>query len=191
MLEAALRAYHVGLMMMWEHSQHGTPAVAHELLMSVAIVAMVRIEQVTTIVSDAYVVRRRACDHLRRSMRPPTSAGPCSAIGRSWDRPGRPSGRPSAPPVPRACHGHGAFAGRRPIRGRNRGRCSPEDLAGGHPSARRRGHGRVEPARHLGGIVPFPPDADDPGRAEAWIPALVEALAEAGNSVATREPERR
>lgn len=54
-LDAVLSAYHVGLMMMWEHVQREAATMRPEHLPEVATVAMSYIEQVTSAVSSAYL----------------------------------------------------------------------------------------------------------------------------------------
>jgi len=54
-LDAVLSAYHVGLMMMWERVQREAATMGPEHLPEVATVAMSYIEQVTSVVSSAYL----------------------------------------------------------------------------------------------------------------------------------------
>lgn len=179
-LEAVLRAHHVGLMMMWEHFQHHAESVNEKQLLFVATMAMEYVEQVTTVVSDAYMEEYEVIYGAERDVR----RGLIHALL---------SGIPTTDLVSQAdVHVHSEYL----VLAMDMGHSMDEDRPEVETAvAARRKIRRV--ATRLcatigtdvltlldvsGGIVLIPADADDSARVLSHIPELVESLADAAHS---------
>jgi len=179
-LESVLRAHHVGLMMMWEHFQHEAAAVSQEQLLFVATMAMKYIEQVTTLVSDAYVEEHEIIYGAERDVRRALilallSGAPATELASQVD-----------------VHVYTEYL----VLAMDMGHSVDEDRPEVETAvAARRKIRRVGTRLHTaigtdvltlldvsGGIVLIPTHADDSGRVASQIPELVESLADAAHS---------